>query len=48
MRLKSRDPEMAQLGPLLNENTKFNFSSSIWSGDRGGEALFQDQKEKNS
>ena len=43
MRLKSGDLRNAHLGPLLNVRTKFQLPISIWRGDEGGTAVFQDQ-----
>ena len=40
MRLKSRDPQKAYLGHLLNVLTLFELPSPIWREDRGGTALF--------
>ena len=44
MWLKSRDLQNAHLRSLFNVRTKFQLPSSIWRRDRGGIALFWDQK----
>ena len=46
MGLKSRTPQNAHLGSLLNVHTKFQFRSSIRRRDREGTVLFQVQKEE--
>ena len=47
MRLKSRDTQIAHLGPLLNVRAKFKLSSSIWRGDRGEQRSFKVKKRGN-
>ena len=47
MERKSRNPQTAYLGLLMNVHNKIQLSSSIWRGDREGTALFQDQKRDN-
>ena len=45
MELKSREPQNAHLGPLLNVHTRFQLPNSVWKGtvifqcQKGGEIL---------